>query len=532
MGIMSKATRTVWKRKAKSFWIDFSHNKIGIVGLILLLAFFVVAIFAPYIAPYSQEEVFQYSPRQADRFAYPDWIGLIAPNLADLPQQTEYTLNWSIQSSFSGVEVQMVNNTITLYYNASKVGTDQPIAILLNSSFEYPYAPMRIFRVDIPVSANPDKIVTVWKTNVLGWKIKVGETGSMSYIIALDLYTPDGTRYPLWDQNWDKYKTSDPYTEPAFWSSSLNTRIFFDSDLAVLAQKLGFNPEHARQLGYTLFQEKGVYNMVFNITLEPGVLEVNGEKEEVPLTEATGNVTVGMGKFIVWGRRFGLLGTDGKGHDVFSQVVYGSGISLLIGISAALTSTFIGLLVGVTAGYLGGATDEALMRLVDILLCLPVLPVLLVLINILGYSVYYIVLIIAIFGWQGLSRVIRSQALSIRETAFVESAVAAGASKSRIMFKHLIPNVLPAAFTSFILGVPGAIILEAALSFIGFGDPFSPTWGKMLEFARLDQAYSIVNLAWWDILPPGICITLLCLSFVFIGHAVDEIVNPRLRRRR
>jgi len=531
--VISKATRTVWKRKIKDFWIDYSHNKIGLVGLGLLLFFIIVAVFAPYIAPYTQEEVFQYSPRMADRFAYPTWIGLINPDLADLPPQIDLVLNWSVQGSLPpSVEMRRENNSLIFYYNASKGGTDEPVNIVLNYSFNYPYKPMRIFRVDIPVSASPDKVVTIWERNVLGWLVKKGETGSMSYIIALDLYTPNGTKYELWDQNWNKYKNTNPHTEPAFWSKPLSMRIFFDSDLAALAQKLGFRAEDARQLGYTLFRDKGVYNLALNITLKPGTLLVDGKEVEVELNEATGNVTVRTGHFIIWGRRFGLLGTDGRGHDVFSQVVYGAGISLIIGISAAITSTVIGLLVGVVAGYLGGVVDEVLMRVVDVLLCLPILPILLVLIHILGYNIYYIVLIIAIFGWQGLSRVIRSQALSVRETAFVESALASGSSTSHILFRHVIPNVLPAAFTSFILGVPGAIILEAALSFIGFGDPFVPSWGKMLEYARLDQAYNIVNLAWWDILPPGIAITLLCLSFVFIGHAVDEIVNPRLRRRR
>jgi len=196
--VINKATRTVWKRKIKSFWLDYSHNKIGLIGLALLMFFIIVAIFAPYIAPYTQEEVFQYSPRQADRFAYPDWIGLIVPDLAGLPPQTEYTLNWSTQDSVPGVEAQVIKDRIIFYYNASEVGNDQPVSILLNYSFEYPYQPMRIFRVDIPVSASPDKIVTVWETNVLGWKIKKGETGSMSYIIALDLTTPNGTKC-----NWD-----------------------------------------------------------------------------------------------------------------------------------------------------------------------------------------------------------------------------------------------------------------------------------------------------------------------------------------
>jgi len=526
--VIGKATRTVWKRRIKNFWMDFSHNKIGILGLGLLSLFIFTAIFAPYIAPYSEKEVFHTSPRQTDRFAYPEWIGLFVPSLADLPPQTEYTLNWSVAEPVpAGVNLTRIGNNVVLYYNASKSGSDQPISVTLNSSFNYPYQPMRIFTVSFPWSATPDKVVTFWKKNVLGWLVKVGETGSMSYIIQLYLVTPNGTKFDLWDQNWNKYRSIDPLAKPAFWSSASEGRVEFTSDLAALAQKLGFKPEDARQLPYKMFVQKGIYNLELNVILKPGSLD-----EEVELKDATGNVTIGTGKFIVWGRRFGILGSDGKGHDVFSQLVYGSGISLAIGLTAALISTTFGLLVGVTAGYVGGTVDEALMRIVDVLLCLPLLPVLLVLIRLLGYNVYYIVLIIAIFGWQGLARVIRSQTLSIRETAFVESAIAAGSSKRHLIARHIVPNVIPAAFTSLILMVPGAIILEAALSFIGMGDPFAPTWGKMLELARLDQAYSPVNLAWWDILPPGLAITFLCLSFVFIGHAVDEIVNPKLRRRR
>lgn len=527
--VFSKASRVVWKRRIKNFWIDYSHNKIGIVGLGLLLLFVFAAIFAPYIATSSPEEVFQYASRQADRFAYPSWIGFFIPSLADLPTQTVYRLNWSsVQSTADGVRVERIDGRTVLYYNASQVGTDEPVSVFLNSTFNYPFAPMRIFTIDFSWSAAPDKVVTIYKTNVLGWKIKVGETGSMQYIITLTLITPADETYELWDQNWNKYRNTDPNTKPAFWSSIFQGSVTFTSDLAALSQKLGYPPQQARDLARKIFVHKGSYTLMVNVTLAPG--NIGGE--QVELEEATGNVTIGTGTFTVWGLRYGILGTDGKGHDVWSQLVYGAGISLIIGLSAAFISTFLGVLVGVTAGYIGGKVDETLMRVVDILLCLPVLPMLLVLIRLLGYSVYYIVLIIAIFGWQGLSRVIRSQTLSIRETAFVESARAIGSSKSQIIFRHIFPNVVPAAFTSLILSVPGAIILEAALSFIGMGDPFSPTWGKMLEFARIDQAYSPVNLAWWDILPPGLAITFLCLSFVFIGHAVDEIVNPRLRRRR
>jgi peptide/nickel transport system permease protein len=225
------------------------------------------------------------------------------------------------------------------------------------------------------------------------------------------------------------------------------------------------------------------------------------------------------------------MGTDHLGRDIWARIVYGIKISLAIGLVAAVTSSAIGVVVGVASGYVGGSFDEVMMRLVDILLCIPVLPLLMVLVYMYGRNVWYIVLLIAIFGWQGLSRVVRSQVLSLREAPFVECATASGASRAYIMFRHLVPNVLPVVLADFVLSVPGAIMTEASLSFIGFGDPSTPTWGREFNIMWTD-GFAFTNFAWWWILPPGIAITVLCLAFVFLGHAVDEIVNPRLRRRR
>lgn len=197
---------------------------------------------------------------------------------------------------------------------------------------------------------------------------------------------------------------------------------------------------------------------------------------------------------------------------------------------AAAIGTSIGVLVGIVAGYVGGAVDETLMRIVDILLCLPGLPLLLTLVKLFGKNVFYVIIFIALFGWLGLARTIRSQILSIREAAFVECAVASGASRPYIMRKHLLPNIIPIALASLVLSVPGGILAEASLSFLGFGDPRVPTWGKMLNYAFGHGAFE--NFAWWWAIPPGIAITLVCLAFVFMGFAIDEIVNPRLRRRR
>jgi len=218
------------------------------------------------------------------------------------------------------------------------------------------------------------------------------------------------------------------------------------------------------------------------------------------------------------------------GGDIFCELVYGTQTSLIIGISVAFFMTFIGTIVGVVAGYVGGVVDEFLMRITDILLCLPMLPLLITLVFLFGKSLLLLVLIMSALYWTYEARIIRSRVLSLREMAFVETAQAAGASSSYIMLKHMVPSVLPLSFAAMVLNVPSAIVTEAVLSFIGLGDPTLPTWGKMLEYAFTSGGFT--HFAWWWIIPPGLAIMILSLGFVFIGHAVDEIVNPRLRRRR
>ncbi|MBU7015086.1 MAG: ABC transporter permease [Theionarchaea archaeon] len=223
-----------------------------------------------------------------------------------------------------------------------------------------------------------------------------------------------------------------------------------------------------------------------------------------------------------------LLGTDFWGRDIMSQLMSGAQIAFLIGLTAAVVAVAIGTTVGLVSGYYGGTTDTLLMRTVDIVLTLPFLPLIIVVSAAVGkQSIWVLVLIIALLSWGGISRVIRSQTLSLKQRPFVEAARVAGATDARIIFRHIGPNVLPLSFLYMSFLVLGAILTEAGVSYLGLGDPTRVSWGIMLQWCRTTGS----TFTWYWMLPPGLCITLMTLSFYLIGRAVDEIVNPRLRKR-
>jgi ABC-type dipeptide/oligopeptide/nickel transport system permease subunit len=224
-----------------------------------------------------------------------------------------------------------------------------------------------------------------------------------------------------------------------------------------------------------------------------------------------------------------LAGTNDIGADIFSELLFASRISLIVGLTAAGLVLWTGTVVGLAAGYFGSTVDEVLMRITDIVLILPRLPLMIVMAAYLGPSLWTIVFVYACVGWSSLARQIRSQVLSLRESTFVEASRAIGVGHGRIIIDHILPNITGIIVANGVLEIMFAILTEAGLSFLGLGDPTHKSWGIMLYFAQIQGAF--LRGAWWWILPPGMCIALLACSFNFVGTALNDIFALKLEAR-
>jgi peptide/nickel transport system permease protein len=219
------------------------------------------------------------------------------------------------------------------------------------------------------------------------------------------------------------------------------------------------------------------------------------------------------------------LGTDELGHDVFTRLLYAGRISLMVGFTAAFTAAVLGTLVGGIAGFYGRWLDNVLMRVTDVMFSIPDLPVLIILARYMGGSVLGIVLVLSAFGWMGTARLVRGDMLRLRTQDFADAARALGASDTRILFRHLVPNALAPVLVAATLRVGGAILSEAGLSFLGIGiQPPTPSWGNMLQNAQ-DFIWTTPWLAVW----PGAMIFLTVLSFNFLGDGLRDALDPRLK---
>ena len=224
-----------------------------------------------------------------------------------------------------------------------------------------------------------------------------------------------------------------------------------------------------------------------------------------------------------------ILGTDSLGRDVFSQIIWGARVSLFVGGVVALSVATIGVTVGLLSATSHPIVDEILMRLCDILIIIPKLPLTIFVAAVLGRGIWNIIAVLAAFGWPQMARMVRSEALSIKQRPYVDAARMSGAGQLRITFQIILPNLLPLVIANAILAVISGVISEASLSFLGLGDPSQMSWGTVIYFSMIGGA--IYNGGWAWVAAPGLCISLIGLGTTFLGSTINVISNPRLRRR-
>src|SRR2546422_98266 len=225
------------------------------------------------------------------------------------------------------------------------------------------------------------------------------------------------------------------------------------------------------------------------------------------------------------------FGTDSRGHDVYSEIVYGSAAAFIVGLGATGIAMAIAISIGLAAGYFGGWIDNVLMRLTEVFLVIPFFLLLLVFLQIMikinpstTGGLWLVVFIIGAFSWPGSARIIRGEALRVREFEYVAASRQVGASSSRILFRHLFPNVLHIIIVLFTLGIATSVLTEAAVSFLGFGAPNSNTWGQQMNIASF-----YINQAWWAITFPAIFLTVFVMGFNLLGNGLRDALDPRLR---
>jgi peptide/nickel transport system permease protein len=511
------------------------------VGLGIVIVYVLVALLAPFIAPYDPMEDLYL----ADRLAAPAWMAKTSAKFKDAPPTMRMNLGvdeW-VREQVDGISISPcefpyhdgVGMEIVLPQThpvgeeesveedpweaggfwASAASDWDPLGLMSDDEDAETVAePEDEYGFELEalaeegIEASDGKLLLSYskeydyippQTFSFGFDYSVDAPNSAETTIMLELVTPDGQVFDVWDAK--------VYGSVESGTALVDAR---DYDLK-MRLGIGFFDEPTD----VVFSQRGTYTLR---------LSASTDSEEGPVT-----LKVTPVKFEILGLVHGILGVDHMGSDLWSQLIHGTRIALAIGLSSAFIAIVIGTTVGLSAGYFGGAIDEFLMRLADVLMSLPGLPVLIILGSLLGKSVVNIVIMLAIFSWMGIARLVRSQTLSLKERMFVEAARASGASGGYIMREHILPNVMPLIFANLVLRIPGAILTEASLSFLGLGDPRVPTWGRMLQNAKQFGAFT--RLAWWWLVPPGLTLTFLSLAFVLIGNSVNEIYNPRYRER-
>ncbi|HEX5358562.1 MAG TPA: ABC transporter permease [Candidatus Nitrosotalea sp.] len=448
----------------KTIWKEFSRSKIGIAGIVILAILFSMSVVAFVTIPLDSFKTWN---DPASWLLYPKSAQPAWVNYFQSEKIPEHLILPPVVSSQQLDSVSVLTNSFLVNYQYDGFPSD----------FIYQYT--------AKYSGSP--------------------------LLQVFVTRPDGIVLQLVSTSLPFAKDTTTYSSMIFSTQDVITKNIYDKKSRYAFSLDGISPE------------KIVFSRLDENTILKGPYVF-----QVRLYDVSEKPVLSKSNLILGGKVYGIMGTDELRRDLSVGLLWGTPLALFIGITVSIGSVVFGLIYGVYAGYKGRATDEVLMRFNDIIYAMPALPLLIILAVTIGNSIFLMVGFLVVFGWVGIAKVSRSMALQIKTLQYVEASKLMGQKDYKIIFKHILPQLLPYAFASIAISVPGAITTEAGLSFLGLGDPTFPTWGQILHDA---SSYSAAARGmWWWILPPGIMIAITGLAFVFMGQAMDAIVNPKLRR--
>ena len=455
----------------KDFWNEFKEIRFGIVGLCFLIFFILLVIFYPLITPFPET-----SSRWRDITYWEDNSRSVPPVWVNWFSSMKRTPSVIIEESVSSEEqiekIRILKKIFTYNYSYDIPPTD----IIFHGYSEG--SPLVMLSIERPDGYTVGLIRIV---------LSSGEAKRIRISIDKDSKTEAfnfGTKYEKKD-----VRASREMAKPT-------NILFAEAKEGILSRSSSL---------------KGDYKIIAEIIMPTE----NDVVEDIYLA------------FI--GSVSGILGTDDSKRDIWSGIIAGARWALLIGLLTSMTAVSIGVVYGVVSAYLGGWQDSLMQRVFEIFVSVPLLPILIVMSAIFKPNIWIMISMMSAFFWVGPVKTVRSIGLQIKEETFIEASRAFGASNSRIIFKHMVPLLIPYAFASMALSVPRAIIYEASISLLGLGDSTIVTWGQILHDALKGGA--VINKMWWWVIPPGLFVALMGMTFAFIGFAMDKILHPKLRTR-
>jgi peptide/nickel transport system permease protein len=447
----------------------FRRSKSGIAGVLLLLSLVIMSIYAAAAVPLESFRQWNNPAIWIDlpKSAAPAWT-----NIGLGPRTSEHIV---LQQSDAETSSSLDAGVTTLVHS---------------------------YKVDFNYDTFPNDFMLLYTA-------RYGETQP---VIQIDFIRPDGHELQIYFASLPPSRQGD---------NEFSGRLF-STDRSIAASLRGYASLYSYPVDASSPQV-----MIFSDLAERKVLKGTYTIRETFLLFDQNDSVTNSG-VILGGKVYGIMGTDDLRRDLSIGILWGAPVALFIGLTVAIAGVIIGLIYGVIAGYKGNRTDEGLMRVNDIFYSLPTLPILVILSVTIGSKLLLITGFLVIFGWVGMAKVSRSIALQLKNMPYVEASKLMGQSDMKIIFKHIIPQLLPLTFATIAIAVPGAILGEATLSFLGLSDPSIPTWGQILHDAN--TAGAAARGIWWWVVPPGLMIALTGLAFVLIGNALDAIVNPRTKR--